>query len=69
MFDQRGQWNSSRESVTNSTYKLKVFVTLMFSVKISPFSFKTIFDSQFVVEFEKYFPIVKREICPNTKDT
>ena len=38
IFDWRGQWNSSRESVFDSKYELKVFATLMFSNKISRLS-------------------------------
>ena len=38
-----GQSNSSRES--DLKCELKVFTLLMFSLKISPFSFKAIFES------------------------
>ena len=46
--------NSSTESITDSKYELKVFAILMFLVKISPFSFKTIFESPKECLLEKY---------------
>ena len=45
IFDWRGQSSSSGESVNDSKYELEVFTIFMFLVKISPFSFKAIFES------------------------
>ena len=54
IFDRSGQSNSSRESVTDSKYKLNIFAIKMFSVKISPFLFKAIFQSLNGHLLEKY---------------
>ena len=39
------QQNSPREAVTDLIYELKIFAFLMFLIKISPFSFKAVFES------------------------
>ena len=54
MFDWSGQSNSSRESVAGAKYVLKVFAIFMFSVNISQFSFKAIFELPNECLFEKY---------------
>ena len=54
IFDRNGQSNSSRESVTDLKYELKIFDTKMFSVKISLFSFKANFQSPNGYLLEKY---------------
>ena len=47
-------WDSSRVSVTDSKYELKVFAIFRFSIKISLLSFKAIFDSPNECLSEKY---------------
>ena len=54
IFDRNGPSNSSRESVTDWKYELKIFAIKMFSVKISLFSFKVIFQSPNGYLLEKY---------------
>ena len=54
IFYWRDQSNSSRESEIDSKYELKGFAILIFPVKISPLSFKAIFESPKECLLEKY---------------